>query len=640
MQPHARVLLAGSVDSATPPLMALLSNLAMDEPMVRRVLSSPDQRIELAVSLGVQLPGTLHTGVGLSDWQRVSQFIADNPSAAPARREHVTEFVYTPFTELMRQFGQLPPSSPPSLRAVQPQRLVVTADVATGAIVMCEIVMPYNAQVINAPGSYDMNVSITYKCKLPLLRATLTAVPENWTVRREKERTIARLERAPDWEICLTRTVSSDRAELPFFEVDYVYAPTQYPFGEPVNQRTVVGASARTLLAQVLGPTNTIHGRARRLGPSVLPPFVHELLDAPPNCAREISEITARWYGANAKSKTVFCGAMPTLLTRAQMFALHTDATNTYVCERTDGLRMMLAIVPGRWVCLISESGQITVLGKRYAAFEAALLGLRKDLGQGPTLLDGELVERRNAPGRYTFLVRDACMVGGRPARTTPFAARVAGMRRIVAHELQSLDVPDQPFDFRAKKYARLPHAHLLEQRIRDSNGTRLFQYGEAHLFAVRGYALVHATTPDQCTAYEWIPRSQITVNLQPVTIDARQYKLHASSGEALVPIASLALTATEQENMARVQLDSELAARMQPPVSRPTGLPVIECRYDPDAAQWQFVRFRTDKRTANTVGEAVTTVLSMVAPVGLPELFGAGTPAWRVSSVCAPFAE
>ena len=327
---------------------------------------------------------------------------------------------------------------------------------------------------------------------------------------------------------------------------------------------------------------------------------VETLLATLPRAPEEEEKLLRELYcdllGAHQRGVPNLPALQPVSLTNQNLHAsgsLTQDPRGYLLGEKTDGLRVVLFGVGGRWY----------FVGRRFDFLQVDpthLPSLRAL--DDVTILDGELVAEELEGGggvlRPCYIVFDAPCVNGRLALRQPLAHRLLLARcacfgsRPLASEAEAEQPP--PLDLALKQFMPLCHFDtIVSQIVGDC-------YTEVHRRAKHGndgLILMRANVPYHPGPFsgtmKWKPQKQASVDMRLQRVpDARHGALRfvgavvGSSGR-LEPYAPIELDPVDREAFAALSDDE---------------LPIIECWYDAAHGAWRYKRVRTDKPTPNAL--------------------------------------
>ena len=157
------------------------------------------------------------------------------------------------------------------------------------------------------------------------------------------------------------------------------------------------------------------------------------------------------------------------------------------VCEKTDGVRHLLACLPGSKECHLVD--------RCFAVRETlAFGGFPKD-----TLLDGELVTTKE--GKRLFMIHDAVRVKGEDLREAPLTKRLAAAALAVKLVIKS---KKDTLELRVKQMIPL-------ERIRELKPLDSFEYETDGLVFTPEREPIRMGTHE--TMFKWKPRERITID-------------------------------------------------------------------------------------------------------------------------------
>lgn len=189
--------------------------------------------------------------------------------------------------------------------------------------------------------------------------------------------------------------------------------------------------------------------------------------------------IRAAWGGAQEGR---FPGPQPVSIERRHFCLLKRQPY--LVCEKTDGVRHLLASTPDGVVALVNRAFHI----------EPAKIRIPKD-----TLLDGELVKTKT--GKMLFMVYDAVRVKGEDLMRAPLDQRLEKARAVVKGIIKTAGAP---FEVRVKTMRDLSDLRSLP----DLNS---FEYETDGLVFTPINEPIRMGTHE--TMFKWKPRERITID-------------------------------------------------------------------------------------------------------------------------------
>ncbi|KAI7885219.1 hypothetical protein K492DRAFT_204088 [Lichtheimia hyalospora FSU 10163] len=276
-----------------------------------------------------------------------------------------------------------------------------------------------------------------------------------------------------------------------------------------------------------------------------------------------------------------------------------------FVCEKTDGIRYLLFFVH-------SPKGPASFLFDRnkvwyYVPNLLFPVRSREKEYLKDTLMDGELVMEEDSHDKKTwrFLLFDLMAINGTPVTKRSFNTRLGVLRQEVIapfnNSLRHITDPSKmpPFTIELKKMERSYGLHLVFEQM-----SKLKHCTDGVIWTPVKYPYMAGTSEK---LLKWKPPEQNTVDFR---ISVRWSKEHK-------PIYSLEVLShgVTYKFFDHFQPESSLAGEWKghPPDGR-----IAEFRFDPDwevtiveqgyapttrKGGWRFVRFRTDKSTANDEG-------------------------------------
>lgn len=240
------------------------------------------------------------------------------------------------------------------------------------------------------------------------------------------------------------------------------------------------------------------------------------------------------------------------------------DTQPYLICEKTDGVRYILASIPDG----------LFIMNRAMHVTRVPSLRVPKD-----TLLDGELVELKTK--KWVYIVYDAVRIKGEDLREQPLTTRLEKARALVKTIVKTAGAP---FEIRVKIMYPL-------ERAKDLPHLDAFEY------ETDGIVLTPVNEPIRLgtheTMFKWKPRERITIDFQ---LKLGKYLYVQDKG---IPYK-----------------ESELHV----PSPLPDGT-IVECGYGPTG--WFIEKARTDKTHANNRRTYYRTIVNLRENIQLDEIIG-----------------
>ena len=159
----------------------------------------------------------------------------------------------------------------------------------------------------------------------------------------------------------------------------------------------------------------------------------------------DASRIVAQMWELSADATAAppkFPGPSPVSLEKRDLPGLRARAAETYVCEKTDGVRYALVMVT------YNGHRVAALVNRRLAVWLCPLKGVPRAAYQG-TVIDGELAYNKRAKA-HQFVAFDAVCLSGIPVFHARFCQRVQWMRRVVEAMRPE---PEDPIAVKVKQF-------------------------------------------------------------------------------------------------------------------------------------------------------------------------------------------
>lgn len=647
----ARALLRGTRPNAAPQqrrddILPLFRNAFSNVPAYFVNLRSPQDRLEIEVSLGVLVEQQYNSRVRKSDWFAVRDMCQSAANCVLAEETTHIDYWFDNVDDMMRRYNAL--IAPVIATAHNNRRgsLRVTTD-ASGTVLACQVKTPCLVQNIDGTNAgyaaYDARIHINYEQNVPALLCQLAQVPAGWTHRRVKTRYRYRTQTAGEWAIDLTLVGDQD-SDDPLYEVEFemMLSLDTIPRCSMADARTHMEKLGEYAWLSLVSHANAIRGRCREIGTAPVVDLFGDWAHAEDSVAQAAHATFSRGMGYQGGTQRAFVGAMPVELTRDRWLnAVLPRRRSVWVAEKTDGVRMALVFDRDHGVCTLDRNGTCYKLATFAPEMNMALMNVLPTR-LGPTALDAELVVNQSptALDRYVLVVFDLVVDCGTPQNAAPFAQRQERMRQLVADHLapalQLLARDKRLFGMRAKRFVPLDDldrvwARLDATKPGSSPPERMMRYDAHHQFVADGLVMVDVTEVRRASYYKWKPAWKNTVDFfgepTPGTLGTVSLWVTNGDGDRLLQVSNAQLSRVQLDELARIYVDNELMARHTPkldPISRQRqrpSRPLFECRYDADTRRWVLVNFRTDKRTPNHISVLIDALQSLINPLTLLEL-------------------
>lgn len=595
-------------------------------------------RLVVEFALGVATNGNFNSRVRQSDWMAVRQ-LCENTSQAQARESlSCVDYWYSDSRALLDVYGMLLPPVKSSGHRHAPSVCITTT--TAGAVTACQaktsclVTTLQVGTAVTAYAAYDVRLHFNYEQNMPALASCITeaggALPAGWGCRRYKTRYRYVLSAAPDWAINLTLiSMGPGEGEELVYEIEIEMSMTRetLPLGAPAQLRSEMARRGLCAWNSLVAHINVVRGRRREIA---LSPDDDVLIDCQPAddaLARHTNTLFAQGAGCHGTLRRVFPGMMPVELTRAIWHTLREQPEDTWIAEKTDGMRLALLLDRQYGACTLDRTGRCVALGTRWPEWNVALTNV---CTSRPTLLDAELVRNTVHGGdAHVLVVFDLVMYDGCPQYSAPFAARQKQMREFVNTKLRraGASVRSRPFGLLAKHFVPLREFERLRAQMSQWDRSvkpplRFIVYNAFHRFAVDGLVLMQLRNGRSTAAYKWKPTHKSTVDFygQPELNSQQKFVLWCGVDEGRsVQIGSIELTSAQIAELSRTYLDGELLSRHLPRM--PSASPLFECCWNPDQRCWMLVRFRTDKQRPNHFSVLVDALLTMAEPLTFAEI-------------------
>ncbi|KAJ3360883.1 Dcp1p-Dcp2p decapping enzyme complex alpha subunit [Allomyces javanicus] len=282
-----------------------------------------------------------------------------------------------------------------------------------------------------------------------------------------------------------------------------------------------------------------------------------------------------------------FAGAQPVSFTKEHLDAL--ENRNFFVCEKTDGLRMLLYTTFNE---RLSKYETFLIDRKNEFYFTKILLPLPLEATKSKkpfvefhrcTLLDGELILDTEPNGQkiLRYLVFDCLVCIGKTVIDRPFRVRLGHFHKFVLEPLKEMVVKRKdlaariPFLIEAKEMQLSYHVKEIFDSI-----PFLKHKSDGLIFTSSEEPYTLGTDPN---ILKWKPADENSVDFM-LRIRNDQFELHLWEGQ------------DRHRFQAYLEVENQ---QLHDLLSRSNGK-IIECNWDPEHQRWQYMRFREDKNTAN----------------------------------------
>ncbi|KAJ3371580.1 Dcp1p-Dcp2p decapping enzyme complex alpha subunit [Allomyces arbusculus] len=282
-----------------------------------------------------------------------------------------------------------------------------------------------------------------------------------------------------------------------------------------------------------------------------------------------------------------FAGAQPVSFTKEHLDAL--ENRNFFVCEKTDGLRMLLYTTFNE---RLSKYETFLIDRKNEFYFTKILLPLPLEATKSKklfaefhrcTLLDGELILDTEPNGQkiLRYLVFDCLVCIGKTVIDRPFRVRLGHFHKFVLEPLKEMVVKRKdlaariPFLIEAKEMQLSYHVKEIFDSI-----PFLKHKSDGLIFTSSEEPYTLGTDPN---ILKWKPADENSVDFM-LRIRNDQFELHLWEGQ------------DRHRFQAYLEVENQ---QLRDLLSRSSGK-IIECNWDPELQRWQYMRFREDKNTGN----------------------------------------
>ncbi|KNE56348.1 hypothetical protein AMAG_02168 [Allomyces macrogynus ATCC 38327] len=282
-----------------------------------------------------------------------------------------------------------------------------------------------------------------------------------------------------------------------------------------------------------------------------------------------------------------FAGAQPVSFTKEHLDAL--ESRNFFVCEKTDGLRMLLYTTFNE---RLSKYETFLIDRKNEFYFTKILLPLPLEATKSKrpfvefhrcTLLDGELILDTEPNGQKVlrYLVFDCLVCIGKTVIDRPFRVRLGHFHKFVLEPLKEMVVTRKdlaariPFLIEAKEMQLSYHVKEIFDSI-----PFLKHKSDGLIFTNSEEPYTLGTDPN---ILKWKPADENSVDFM-LCIRNDQFELHLWEGQ------------DRHRFQAYLEVDNQ---QLRDLLSRSNGK-IIECNWDSEHQRWQYMRFREDKNTGN----------------------------------------
>ena len=307
--------------------------------------------------------------------------------------------------------------------------------------------------------------------------------------------------------------------------------------------------------------------------------------------------------------KKTFLGAMPKMLTKANIATIKSKAPSFWVTPKADGVRY-LVLVDQKGVYALGRQEKIQRVCVRLDGDEdnVHLRGYgNRDIG--PFLFDCELIEKPSGSGKLVLMAFDLLHTTIGSLVESPFAMRYGELHLTINELRRTIPMPiiSKPFYPMSS-----PRDIFLDPGYKTD-----------------GYIFYDTTHPyssedDTVDVFKWKDVDTVDFSVSEGGGSTPTLLLAVRSGNRVVVVGVLD---TDDESYVR-ELMSEERKRTELMRTAPTEF-VIECKievddvYDnPNSIRWRFVRHRDDRETANAMLTYETIVNAHKDRIRLDEIF------------------
>ena len=288
-----------------------------------------------------------------------------------------------------------------------------------------------------------------------------------------------------------------------------------------------------------------------------------------------------------ATTRDALPSPVPTMLTRKRLQEIQTR--NYWVCEKTDGIHMMMYAV----------NNEVFLMDQKAYVYKVTLLKqpMETSFLMRETILDGEMIIKKNDAA--SFVVFDVISVNGNSVIQAPLKDRLSLVGNTVVKEYREMLVDVIPFEVIGKSMFPLNRVSHILKAIAFENNEHVYR-DDKRENRTDGLVFTPGDEPYRSQAcgafskhrlYKWKFPERNTVDfkiLQPF----------------VNPIKLYCVTETGQDaHCTHVQLDEETLSELRKLDKMEL---IIECLFSPLSGSWFFADIRKDKSRPNNISTFV----------------------------------
>lgn len=462
---------------------------------------------------------------------------------------------------------------------------------------------------------YDVFISVNAIFSFPSHTCMKFEDMGPWAICTKVERSMIPHSHSEKWDLfCSTCIISP--INYTSYQIEMKLSPERKPAGSmpAIVQQLRDDASAAYL---TLKKINTIRGTRCLLGVSNPLSIFSEYRACDDNVTRSLGSILASCMGIRTGTGNVFCLPEIHPITRGTLRLL-SDASDVWITEKTEGVRVVLFISRDHGICLLDANGHaICMQGSIPALCE-----------HGPTVFECELSEKTTAT-RSTLMIMRLLMKNGTPQYRFGFKTTYDDMRALVISHLMPYfgrtHVHQYPFDLHAKVFVPSNQLNELTDRMDRHPPDRNIKYDKNQSYRIDGLLVICTGSNGGWFYHCWKPVHRLSLVLIP-KVDAMTHIADLSivgKDNVLQTVVITQLPRDKWHQIVCTRLDAILAARVK---SSTHQLPpiLLMCKYDKINNTWYMDTVCTNRTSADDFLRFTAMLTAHIDPIKFQEFVGA----------------
>lgn len=321
-------------------------------------------------------------------------------------------------------------------------------------------------------------------------------------------------------------------------------------------------------------------------------------------------------------------GPLPSTLSRRNLGLLKQQ--QYWVTEKSDGIRKMM-LIPR--VAQSFATGECLLIDRAWSAHVVREPRFSELLCRnGPTLMDGELIELENEQRQKCFLAYDIIVLDGEFVGNRTLEERLRLIEGRVIRRLKNSDHAEElerVLPIRLKFFVPVFEILRITSKIRKTSsgsyefydmGRQIRNKNDGLIFTANNDSYI-PSRPDSLLKWKWLDKISVDFKLKsPYFNHADELIFYAGYA---APVGDIKVRSQPVDSNVREWIEREFIARGIDSV-------VVECTYDKQNSSWRIEHIRSDKTDANYITTVFSTLETIIDNIKIEEVTHICSRGWK----------